>query len=108
MGLFQIMADVDCTGLLDVLSIVKWAFTWICRIVPIIIIIMAVLDVAKLVTSGNVDDKMKKEATQKLTTRVIYGVVIFLIPVLVEFLFTSIPVVKDQPNIISCWKQANI
>lgn len=92
-----------------VLGIVRWVLNIICFVVPIILIVLVTLDVAKVVTAGNIDDKIKKEVTQKLVTRIVFAVIIFLIPTLVSFLFKSLPNAGTGLNDTSwwtCWDKA--
>ena len=81
--------------LVDILAIVKWVINIICFAIPIILIVLCILDIAKIVTAGNIDDKLKKEVTGKITTRVIFAIIIFLVPTIVRLLFNFIPV-KDK------------
>ena len=78
-------------GLATILSVVKWVVKWICIAIPIILIVLVILDLAKVVTAGNIDDKMKKEVSQKVVTRVIYSIIIFLVPTLVNLFFSILP-----------------
>ena len=54
-------------------------------VVPIIIIILAVMDLVKAITA-NKDDAIKASAT-KLLKRMIMGILIFLLPTLVHLAF---------------------
>ena len=84
--------------LADIISIVRFVVTAISWAVPIILIILCVLDVAKIVTAGNIDDKLKKEVTGKITTRLIFAVVIFLVPTIVRLVFRLVPVASTDIN----------
>ena len=75
-------------SIVSILSLIKLFVNLICWVVPIVIIILTTFDVAKIVTAGNLDDKLKKEVTGKITSRLIYAVIIFLIPMIVTLLFT--------------------
>ena len=93
----------------DVISIIKFVINIICWAIPIIIIVLCILDIAKIVTAGNIDDKLKKEVTGRITTRLIFAIIIFLVPTIVRLIFDFIPVVKDSNNSIegatwkTCW-----
>jgi hypothetical protein len=78
--------------LADLIGIIKWVINLICWVVPIILIVLCVLDIAKIVTAGNIDDKLKKEVTGRISTRVIFAILIFLVPTIVRILFRWIPV----------------
>ena len=93
MNLLQILGTVDkdlCRDYIKIVGIVKGAIKLICYAIPIIIIILTVIDVAKVATAGNVDDKLKKETSQKAVTRLIYAVVVFLVPTIVSLIFTML------------------
>ena len=98
--------DLECNDLADIIRILKWAFRGICIVIPVIIIILIIIDVAKVATSGNVDDKMKKEVGQKAVTRLIYAVVIFLIPTVVSLIFDIIPL-GEGANVATCWNDVD-
>ncbi len=78
--------------LAGIISIIKWVISVICWAIPIILIVLCILDIAKIVTAGNIDDKLKKEVTGRITTRIIFAVIIFLVPTIVGILFRYIPV----------------
>ena len=108
MNFVQILAGTCDTDMVAVLSIVRWVITWICRAVPIILIVLLTIDVAKIVTAGNLDDKMKKEVGNKVVSRLIYAVIIFLIPMLVSMIFRMLPkaVNNNDMSWYECWEQA--
>jgi propanediol dehydratase large subunit len=64
-------------------------------IVPIILIVMATLDVAKIIM--NTDYKVKKESTSNIVKRIIYALLFFLVPTLVSLLF-KILIANNNPN----------
>ncbi len=96
--------------LADIFSIVKWVVTLICWAIPVILIVLCILDLAKIVTAGNAnDEKVKKEATNKIVTRIVFAVIIFLVPTIIRLIFGWIPVVKDNKDTLDgatwqdCW-----
>ena len=115
MNFVQILDNVDVVcdeDLLTLIGLVKWGINLVCWITPIILIVLATVDVAKVVTAGNLDEKMKKEVGNKLLTRVIYAIAIFLIPIIVSAIFRILPgSVKDKTGAgdtswWKCWQQA--
>ncbi len=106
-NLLNILAgrELQCGDLAQIIRILKWVFNGICIIVPVIIIVLIIIDVTKVATAGNVDDKLKKETGQKAITRLIYAVVIFLVPTIVGLIFQLLPI--DNANVMSCWDQVN-
>ncbi len=104
MNFVQILDDIACTrDLWDVISVIKWALNLIRWAIPIILIVLTTIDVAKVVTAGNLDDKLKKEVGQKITTRLIYAIIIFLIPTIVSLLFKILPSAIVSGNWTACW-----
>ena len=112
MNFVQILDSYCSPEITTVLSLVQWALNLICWAVPILLIIFVTIDVAKIVTAGNLDDKMKKEVGNKVVTRLIYALVIFLIPILVNAVFGLLPQnVKTNTGAgdsswWSCWNAA--
>ena len=106
MNLLQTLA-ISCTSEMQtILGLVNTFLNIIRLVIPIILIVLAVMDVAKVVTNSNLDDKVKKEAMNKLTTRVIYAVVIFLIPTIVKLLFNIITLPGADMSLIECMEKS--
>ncbi len=110
MNFFQILGACD-NDFVAILRIIRWVVNIICFAVPIILIVLSILDIAKIVTAGNIDDKLKKEVSDRIVTRVIFSVIIFLVPTIVGLLFRFIPVdTKDATfegaTWSDCWEAA--
>lgn len=82
-------------------------------LIPILLIVLVTFDIFKAV-AGQADDKAKKEMSEKLVKRIIYAVIIFLIPVIVDIVFRRLdpltnsnhPAIStDSTSWISCWNQ---
>lgn len=103
-GMFVLYdTDVDCeTGstLVNVIAIVRLVMNIICVAVPIIMILMGTIDLFKAVTAGKDDDIKKKQ--KALITRIIAGVLVFLVPTIVSVLMNLIGVSKWR----TCWNNA--
>lgn len=82
--------------LVSVMAIVRFVVNAICIAVPIILIVLIILDLAKIVTAGDIDDKLKKEVTSKVVTRIIFAVLIFLVPTIVRLVFGALPLPKGD------------
>jgi hypothetical protein len=72
---------------------------------------LCVLDIAKIVTAGNIDDKLKKEVTGRIVTRIIFAVIIFLVPTIIGILFRFVPVDSSNSTLDGatwqdCWREA--
>jgi uncharacterized membrane protein YidH (DUF202 family) len=61
-----------------VVNVIKWA-------IPVILIILGILDMAKAVIAN--EEKEMKEAQKMLIKRIIYAVVVFLVVALVQAIF---------------------
>ena len=110
MNLFQILGACN-EDFVAILRIVRWVVNIICFAVPIILIILCILDIAKIVTAGNIDDKLKKEVSDRIVTRIIFSVVIFLVPTIVGLLFKFVPVDTSESTLDGatwkdCWDEA--
>lgn len=112
MNFFQVLGVCN-EDFVSILRIVRWIVDVICFAVPIILIVLCVLDIAKIVTAGNIDDKLKKEVTGRIVTRVIFAVIIFLVPTIVSLIFKFVPVADSDKNTTiegatwsDCWKEA--
>ena len=112
MNFFQILGVCD-QDFVAILRIVRWVVNIICFAVPIILIILCILDIDKIVPAGNLDEKLKKETLDKIVTRIVFAVIIFLVPTIVGLLFKLIPVADADKNVniqgatwSDCWKEA--
>ena len=107
------MILVDCINDLGfIMRIIVRLVYYVRILVPIILILLIVVDLAKVVT-GNADDKAKSEAMNKAGKRIIYAVIIFLVPLVVNFIFKRIEQVSpDKDNgtptsWVGCWNYFN-
>ena len=89
MDLFLIGA-VDCTDadIQVIIGAVKFVLTLIQWAVPLVLIVLGTVDMFKAVASN--DDKATKEAQKKFGKRLIYAVVIFLIPFIIKLVFNFV------------------
>ena len=103
------MIAFDCMGKFAFIMRILTKLVYYVRIIiPIILIVMIIVDLVKVVI-GSADEKTKKEATNKAGKRIIYAVLVFLIPTIVSFIFTSLDKHMTSDNNgtptdwISCW-----
>ena len=73
-----------CNSLAPVLGIVGWVILGIKIVVPIILIVVGMIDLAKAVTQN--DEKKVKEAQQLLVKKAISAVLVFLVATIVGVL----------------------
>ena len=96
---------VECTeDLQNILGLFNKVLNLIKYAIPILLIVLGTLDIAKVVTAGEGKDDDVKKATKKFTTRVIYAVVIFLIPTIISVLFDLVTLPGADVSIIDCMK----
>ena len=89
MNFVQILACPD--ELISIMAIVRFVVNAICIAIPIILIVLIILDLAQIVTSGKLEEKEKKEVTSKIVSRIIFAVLIFLVPTIVRLVFGILP-----------------
>lgn len=102
------MFILDCTPpeIGPVVGIVKQIVTIIYIAIPIILILLGVLDMAKAVMAG--DEKEIQGAQKIFIKRLIYAGVAFLIPLIVMFLMNFISkYTKNGTSWYDCWKSPN-
>lgn len=103
-GMFVLSdADVSCaqdSTLVNVIAIVRLVMNIICIAVPIIMILMGTIDLFKAVTAGKDEDIKKKQ--KALITRIIAGVLVFLVPTIVSVIMNLIGVSSWR----ACWNNA--
>lgn len=96
---------VECTqDLQTILGLVNTVLNLVKYAIPVILIIMGTLDIAKVVTAGEKQEEDVKKATKKFTNRVIYAVVIFLIPTIISLIFDLVTLPGADVSIIDCMK----
>ena len=86
------MEVVKCGGFNNVpykiISFIGNIINTIKIIVPILLIIMGIVDMAKAVVSN--DDKKMKESTKTFIKRTIYAVLVFFVIAIVQFVFKTL------------------
>lgn len=107
---FLLLAEATCTsdittccsdyGLATYFHIVQKALDILHLFVPIILIIMATINIIQLLLGP--DDPQKKK-TKSLINKFIAAVIVFFVPIIVNVLFNLIP---DGVDFGSCWKAA--
>ena len=87
-----------CTSASFILRIAVKVVKYLHFIIPVILIVMIMFDFAKAMTNGQLDEKTKKEATDKAIKRIIYASIVFLIPTIINFAFTKIDELSSSNN----------
>ncbi len=75
--------------LLNVFHIIRVVIRVITLLVPVALGIFVILDVIKTITSSDVDTK---KMGKSISTRVIAAIIIFLVPAIIEFVVSNLPV----------------
>ena len=99
-----------CEGLGPIIRIVKKGILkYICILIPIALILVGVFDLGKAVIAS--DEKEVKAAQSRLIKRVIYAIVVFLVPQLVSLIMGIVSIgVNDgsTENWATCWNSVYI
>lgn len=93
--------DDPSSTLVQVIALVRFILNIICIAVPIIMILMGTIDLFKAVTAGKDDDIKKKQ--KALITRIIAGVLVFLVPTIVMLIMSLL---GAGGNWKTCWDNA--
>lgn len=79
---------MGCENFAFVFRIVGYLFGILKFVVPMIIIVVVTFDIVKAMISK--DEKDVKEATSKAVKRIIYAIIIFLVPIIIKYAFRTI------------------
>ena len=100
--------DGVCTQeLSSVLAAVRWIVNLVKLAVPILLVVLATFDLAKVVTNSKGDDSETKKAVKTLITRIIYGLIIYFVPIIIVWLFTSIRI-GGVSEVMDCYNNASL
>ena len=100
--------DGVCTQVLSsVLAVVRWIVNLVKLAVPILLVVLATFDLAKVVTNSKGDDSETKKAVKTLITRIIYGLIIYFVPIIIVWLFTSIRI-GGVSEVMDCYNNASL
>jgi len=101
-----ILKAFSCNDIQFILNMVAYLFKIIQWIIPIFLIILITIDVAKIII--NTEDKNKNETMSKIGKRLIYAIILFLVPFLIKIIFSSISGSVDtyDESWISCFNSA--
>lgn len=106
MNLFSLAAGFDitsfCTQMKDIVQIVGYILMVFKIAIPLLIIALGIFDFGKAVIAEK-EDEIKKQ-TKRLIYRVVAGIVIFLIPNLILWIFTTFvdDYAKDSESFKTC------
>ena len=96
-------ASSVCTGgIAEVVGLSKIVIKVLQLVVPIGLIIMGTIDMAKAVIAG--DEKKMKEAQKPFIKRIIAAVIVFLIPIIVNMVLSF--VTTGNSEWIDCWNNS--
>ena len=98
-NVFAFTCDADMKS---ILGIVWTVIAFIKVAVPVVIVVLAVVDVFKVVTNGKADESERKKAFTTLITRFVLGIVIFFIPTFVNVIFNNLLPGQGATDAINC------
>lgn len=90
----MILAELTCDDFRFITNIINLVIKLIKFAVPIVLIVLVVIDMAKAVSSN--DEKTMNDSKQRSLKRILYAVILFLVPTLVEVLVGLIPLKNDE------------
>ena len=83
------IGNVKCEDISIIVRILAKSVKVLQFAIPIILIVMIIFDIFKVVV-GQTDDKAKKDASNKIIQRAVYSIIIFLVPIVVNYLLSAI------------------
>ena len=97
-----------CCNLQPFLNIIRIVIRLIQYSVPLLLLVLGTIDMVKAVASG--DEKVSKTSSQTFLKRLMYGVLIFLVPFLLRIVLRMVDknIIKDNSDVsttswLSCW-----
>lgn len=99
--------NIECEHLNPIINIIQSVLMIVQWAIPIIIIVIGTFDIMKAVIASKEDEI--KAAQKMLIKRVVYAVIIFLIPSIVYFVFNIVSNsgTEGTGEFWKCWKQSN-
>ena len=107
-NLFQIGALDQCGGLLPLVKVVRKGLFWILYLImPIVLILLVTIDIAKAVIAS--DEKEVKAAQGRAVKRAIYTAIIYFVYVLVSVVMNLVAAGEtgNTNGWIACWDAAS-
>ncbi len=98
-----LLSICDKSSMLQVFLIIKILLKTICSVVPIIIIIVSMINLSKVISDGQKETFV--EAVKQTIKRVIAGLIIFLLPTTINYIFNSIAK-GSTSEITKCYESA--
>ena len=97
----MLFLDSLCTeDMKTILGVIQSALNIVKFAIPILLIVFGIIDLSKAVISQ--DDKAAKEAQKRFISRLIYAVVIFLVPTIISLIFSLLKF-SDGTTYKQCW-----
>lgn len=99
------MSASSCITITPLINFIKSLLTIAQWAVPVVIIALGTVDLFKAVIASKEDEI--KNAQKMLIKRVIYGVVIFFIPLIIQVVFDMVSAqkVNGEVTFFSCWQE---
>ena len=97
--------DVCTKEVSAILAVVHTIVDIVKLAIPVILVVLATFDLAKVVTNSKGDDSETKKAVKTLITRLIYGIIIFFVPMIIVWVFTTIRI-GGISEVMDCYNNA--
>jgi hypothetical protein len=97
--------DVCTKEVSAILGVVHTVVDIVKLAIPVILVVLATFDLAKVVTNSKGDDSETKKAVKTLITRIIYGIIIFFVPIIIVWVFTTIRI-GGISEVMDCYNNA--
>ena len=101
-----------CKNLQPFLNVIKILLEILRWTVPILLIVFGSIDMFNAMTKAD-DEKILQDTRQKFIKRVIYGIIVFLIPLIVNVIMDLVDEagIKDENSVtattwVSCWNDS--
>ena len=94
--------DICTDDISEAVGLAKMVIKVLQIAVPIGLIVMGTIDMAKAVIAG--DEKKMKEAQKPFVKRIIAAVIVFLIPIIVNMILSFLT--KGNSDWIDCWNHS--
>ena len=83
------LSNINCSDISFVVNMGAKLLKYLHFLIPLLLIVLVIFDLVKAFTT-QIDDKTKRELGNKVIRRVIYALIIFMVPTILFFIFDRI------------------
>ena len=91
------MENISCDNIGFIVKIIAKLIKFLHFVIPILLIVLIIYDIFKVVV-GKADDKTKSDAFNIAAKRLIYAVIVFLIPTILIFVFRQLDSITNNSD----------